>query len=206
MAKVLVRLIDLLETPEVYGDITTNYIDYEPDGKVINVKLDSDETGCKKIQTPCIEQLNWNLFTFNDSSYAISEPTMFYLKLSGKTGIKNAYKIMEKYNRMYANLRLGTTADVLTEEMFKQLPSHLKNAQNEYWLSSSYEEKNNVQKYFGLRSVIDSKANNRFVLFIEGGGTYYGLAAVRVVVKFQRDILVNFDTETKKVEFPEKFY
>ena len=61
MAKVLVRLIDLLETPEVYGDITTKYIDYEPDGKIITVNLNSGETGCKKDQTPCVEQLNWNL-------------------------------------------------------------------------------------------------------------------------------------------------
>ncbi len=206
MAKVLVRLIDLLETPEVYGDITTKYIDYEPDGKIITVNLNSGETGCKKDQTPCVEQLNWNLFTLNDSSYAISEPTLFYLKLSGKTGIKKAYKVMEKYNKMYSNLKLGGTSCVLTEEMFNQLPSHLKNVQGEYWLPSSYEQKGESQKYFGLKSVVNGKIDNRFVLFIEDGSTYYGLASLRVVIRFQGDILVLLDTETMELEFAEKFY
>lgn len=204
-----VRLLDALENPKKYGDITSIPIDYHPD--VRSITFTSEETGYSASQSFETEKdLEYYPVKLGLHVYLVARDcTKEALILRGREGYKYVKSIMVGYAKLYENKELGAVGiswNKNTIEVLKKLPSFLRRADGLYWSSMRYEFQEDECKYSGIVLIEhDTPFGDKGStwLCMNNNGESGREAWVRPLILLPPDILVdmqNFDGGPLKIK------
>ena len=184
-----IKLSYLLQDTTRFGDASRLFVDYE----VLDNKLGISKglTGWDDNQTIKTER-NLGFHPIIDkkgNTYLISHSaTKYCLGLSGRTGYENGEELICKISEMYSNFSASAIGMGLTEELFDQIPEHLKYVFDTYWLSSRCRTNNRGLVYYGY--VFVGYASKHKIDLYADKHIFYARNAIRPLIALPQNMMV----------------
>ncbi len=183
----LVNMYEALEHPEIYGDLTSMNVSYEPDGG--RVVLTKEDTGYAHDQVFEAEELSWKPFAYKGQIYLVGTCPTTELTLSGEVGYSNAYSCLKRIGTIYKNTALKAKTYLLTPSMYQAMPQNLKKCCY-HWLASKYKTSNGkANEEYGVKRTFGAAEANA-ALVSSNGKDRSCETAVRPVIGLPRNAMV----------------